>query len=111
MIYQETDGDEYDTFDFSTKLELEGLIFEQTCSACPEQYDVFDGENQIGYVRLRWGHLSASYPDVGGSYVYSAMIGDGGWTGMFTSVSERKEHLTKIALILKERHLEKHKEC
>lgn len=111
MIYQETDGDEYDTFEFSSNVLIEGLLFEQTCFACPEQYDVFLENEQIGYVRLRWGHLSASYPDVGGADVYSTVIGVDGWTGKFTNISERKEHLTKIAILLKEKHLEKHKEC
>ena len=32
---------------------IEGLKFVCTCGACPEQYDVFDGEEMAGYVRLR----------------------------------------------------------
>ena len=30
-----------------------------TCGACPEQYDVFDGDRQVGYLRLRHGHFRA----------------------------------------------------
>lgn len=26
---------------------------------CPEQYDVFDGETMVGYLRLRHGHFRA----------------------------------------------------
>lgn len=26
---------------------------------CPEQYDVFDGETRVGYLRLRHGHFRA----------------------------------------------------
>ena len=26
---------------------------------CPEQYDVFDGEKEVGYLRLRHGHFRA----------------------------------------------------
>ncbi len=31
----------------------------RTCYACPEQYDVFDGEVQVGYLRLRHGAFRA----------------------------------------------------
>lgn len=68
-----------------------------TCEGCPEQYDVFDKDgNQVGYVRLRWGGLTAQCPDVGGIYIYSTGIG-GGWTGCFQSDDQRMTHLTKIA--------------
>jgi ABC-type Fe3+ transport system substrate-binding protein len=50
----------------------------QTCGACPEQYDVFDGDEQVGYMRLRHGGFTVSYPDVMGETVYSASPeGDG----------------------------------
>ena len=78
------------TFDFK------GYHFVQTCSACPEQYDVFDENgNQVAYVRLRWGCLYAECPDVGGTEVYSAGIGND--AGCFRSESERKNHLRRIA--------------
>ena len=51
-----------------------------TCSACPEQYDVFDDDNgkQIGYLRLRHGYFRADVPDCGGDIVYEAHTrGDG----------------------------------
>lgn len=36
----------------------------QTCSACPEQYDVLDDDGfQIGYLRLRWGEFTVEVPD------------------------------------------------
>ena len=41
----------------------------QTCNACPEQYDVFEGEELIGYMRLRHGYFRAEYKD---KIVYSA---------------------------------------
>ncbi|MDB4286337.1 hypothetical protein N9933_03455 [bacterium] len=64
------------------------LKLEQTCGACPEQYDVFFEDENIGYLRLRHGYFSASYK---GKSVYSAnTIGD----GMFDT-SERKKHLKK----------------
>jgi len=32
---------------------------------CPEQYDVFDGEKQVGYLRLRHGDFSAEWTEEG----------------------------------------------
>lgn len=36
------------------------LHFEQTCFACPEQYDVYYGSRKVGYVRLRHGLFTVS---------------------------------------------------
>ncbi len=46
-----------------------GLRLELTCSACPEQYDVF---LKVGYLRLRHGKFSVDYPDCGGETIYEA---------------------------------------
>jgi hypothetical protein len=60
-----------------------------TCYACPESYDVFLEGTQIGYLRLRHGHFTAVYPDVGGVLVYQAdPVGD----GIFQD-SEREHYL------------------
>jgi hypothetical protein len=45
------------------------LRFVQTCSAAPEQYDVYWGEELVGYLRMRWGHFRVECPDVGGESV------------------------------------------
>ena len=77
-------------------MKLGNYEFKQTCSACPEQYDVFDKEGgQVSYVRLRWGSLYAACPDVDGTIVYSADIGND--NGCFRSDKERFYHLRKIA--------------
>ena len=77
---------------------VKGLEFKETCYASPEQYDVFrDNEEQVGYVRLRWGSLSCEYPDVGGELIYHADIDGCGWTGRFPSDEERMFHLNAIA--------------
>jgi len=79
-------------------MNINGLMCEKTCDCCPEQYDIINGRGQqVGYVRLRWGHLTCDYPDVGGEEIYSATIGDGAWTGCFTSEEERMHHLNAIA--------------
>jgi hypothetical protein len=50
----------------------------RTCDACPEQYDAFDGEKQVGYLRLRHGSFRVDCPDSGGETVYEATPkGDG----------------------------------
>ena len=68
---------------------LRELRLKQTCGACPEQYDVFDGEKLVGYLRVRHGHFQARYGGGGGPVVYEAFVhGD----GMFEN-SEREYHL------------------
>lgn len=75
----------------SMDCEINGYRLVCTCSVCPEQYDVYIGMEQVGYLRLRHGHFRADYPDVGGHEVYSAdTVGD----GCFDSAEERATHLT-----------------
>lgn len=89
-----------------TKLEqlrslmIDGLRLVCTCGACPEQYDVFDGDTQVGYLRLRHGSFRADVPDCGGKTVYAAHTqGD----GVFYD-DERMHYLTEaVAAIQKAR--------
>ena len=37
------------------------IVLEQTCECCPEQYWAKKGSHTIGYIRLRWGHLTCEY--------------------------------------------------
>ena len=69
------------------------LRFEMTCMACPEQYDVFDGDKLVGYVRLRYSNLNVQCPNAGGDTVYSAEIGESGWDGCFFDDAQREVHL------------------
>ena len=72
-------------------MKILGYDLEQTCSACPEQYDVYLDGKQVGYLRLRHGHFTAEVPDAGGEEVYeSKPDGD----GLFT-FEEREGELTK----------------
>ena len=48
------------------------LKFVQTCFACPEQYDAYDGDQMVAYLRLRHGRFTVECPDVGGTLVYKA---------------------------------------
>ena len=57
---------------------------------CPEQYDVFDGEKQVGYLRLRHGHFRADWREGETVTVYEAFPnGDGGFDD-----NEREKYLT-----------------
>lgn len=75
-----------------------GLRFHNTCQSTPEQYDIFDDTGQqVGYIRLRYGNLTAACPDIGGTIVYRRVIGDGEWTGEFPTDEQRQHHLKRIA--------------
>lgn len=76
----------------TTPKKLSEIELRQTCGACPEQYDAFMGEKQVGYLRLRHGFFSVDCPDVGGKQVFatSEVSGD----GMFTD-EERPGMLAK----------------
>ena len=41
------------------------IVLEQTCKCCPEQYWAYKGSHIIGYIRLRWGHLTCDYLPTG----------------------------------------------
>ena len=72
-------------------MQIKGYDLHLTCGACPEQYDVFKDDEQVGYLRLRHGYFYAEYPDVGGVEVYhSSPKGD----GVFYD-DERMTELTK----------------
>jgi|LakMenE18May11ns_1017448.scaffolds.fasta_scaffold9857460_1 hypothetical protein len=47
----------------------------QTCGACPEQYDVFLNDMEVGYLRLRHGYFRA---ECFGNTVYAAYPKDDG---------------------------------
>jgi hypothetical protein len=62
-------------------MKINGLTLVQTCIACPEQYDVFKGDKQVAYMRLRGGVFSVEVPDACGEEVLRACPKGGG--GMF----------------------------
>lgn len=80
---------------------IHGYRLDQTCSACPEQYDVYAGEELVAYFRLRHGSFYAAVPDVGGEVVYEANPkGD----GIFTR-DERVRYLTEAILAVQEYYI------
>jgi len=82
-------------------MNLRGLRFRQTCAQSPEQWDVFIGDDLVGYVRYRWGELTAEYPDVGGELVFEKTMERE--TGQLTA-EERGQSLPIIAGRLKRAH-------
>lgn len=68
-----------------------GLRIELTCAACPEQYEIFKGDKQVAYYRLRHGAFRVDIPDCGGNTIYEAESkGD----GIFDN-DERLVYMTK----------------
>lgn len=98
MNYQEIYGE------YAIPLVYRGVLFFQTCMACPEQYDAWYEDKQIGYVRLRRGGLRCDYPDVSGETIYTANISDDGFLGCFEDDEQRCFHLCQIAEKLKEKY-------
>ena len=82
------------------ELEIAGLKFVETCNRSPEQYDVYYQDRMIGYVRYRFGYLSAEYPDVGVESVFERELDQ--QTGQMTD-KERGRWLPKIAGRLRRR--------
>jgi hypothetical protein len=87
--------------DFSHAINVGGCFLVKTSSACPEQYDVYEGKAQIGYLRLRHGEFRADYPVCGGKTVYEAEPnGDGEFDD-----DERYKYLALAVEVLLKVHL------
>jgi hypothetical protein len=72
-------------------MNINGFKLIKTCSACPEQYDVFKDGVQVGYLRLRHGYFYASVPNCSDNVVYQAEPnGDGCF-----NLDEREFYLTE----------------
>jgi hypothetical protein len=72
------------------EIKILGCKLVLTCTACPEQYDVFLEGEEIGYLRLRHGIFSAHYPNSDGEEIYCVTTkGD----GCFYDNSERRREL------------------
>lgn len=46
-------------------MKSEQLVFEETCGVCPEAYKIMYEDQEVGYLRLRWGVLNL----IAGKYV------------------------------------------
>lgn len=82
---------------------IHGYRLERTCFACPEQYDVYAGDEIVAYLRLRHGSFRADVPDCGGDTVYTANPeGD----GIFED-DERQKFLTEAILAVQKYYLDR----
>lgn len=77
---------------------IDKYTFFRTCESCPEQYDVYYGANQVGYVRLRYGNLTVDYPDCRGKEILYHHFPDG-WKGEFDD-SERDWWMSRIVFVI-----------
>lgn len=81
------------------------LIFNRTCRAYPEQYDVYIGERYIAYVRLRSGRLTVcpigkdNEPEFDNYTIVKDWKNDP-LKGSFDSEEERQEYIGKIKEII-----------
>ncbi|OEO31480.1 hypothetical protein VW23_016060 [Devosia insulae DS-56] len=58
-----------------------GLVVTLTCRDAPEQYAITKGGVPCGYVRVRWGGMSVSYPEAGDEDLFRGSVdGFGGFT-------------------------------
>ena len=89
------------TGDLNDCAAVAGLRFRRTCHAFPEQYDATWGTEQVGYVRLRSGHLLAHAPGVSGETVLEHLF-DNDRKGVFESDEERERWVVKCAVALLE---------
>lgn len=81
---------------------VEGCKLIQTCPSNPEQYEVFWGDREIGYLRLRHGWFRADYPSCGGQTVYQAYPACGSACGGMFAENERSFFLKEaVRAILK----------
>lgn len=51
---------------------IRGLRLKLTSSSFPEQYDVYLGDEQVAYFRLRHGIFRVDIPECGGETIYHA---------------------------------------
>lgn len=80
---------------------IHGYELKRTCYACPEQYDVYAGDEMVAYFRLRHGTFRVDVPDCGGDTIYEASPrGD----GIFDN-DERVRYLTEAILAVQEYYL------
>lgn len=72
--------------------ELRRIQLKQLSSACPEAYDAFFEDKQVGYLRLRHGCFSVHCPDSEGECVYD---GSPNGDGIFDDEEERRIFLQR----------------
>lgn len=78
---------------------INDLTFNCTCEACPEQYDVYDSDNErIAYIRLRHGFLTCECT-ICNKQLYAEDLSNLGINGIF-GYKWRDRYLHKLAEII-----------
>jgi hypothetical protein len=72
------------------------IVLEQTCCACPEQYDAKLDGALVGYLRLRHGRFRVDYPECGETTV---LVGYPKGDGIFED-DERDRWLAKAKVAI-----------
>lgn len=75
--------------------ELNEFDVSMLCGGCPEQYEIYRKGKQVLYVRLRYGGLSAWYPDESGESIYQHRFSDN-YKGVFVDSEERNRYFNEI---------------
>jgi hypothetical protein len=78
---------------------IDGLELRLTCPSHPEQYDVYKGEEQVAYFRLRHGWFRVDVPECGGETIYEA---EPNGDGLFDA-DERERYLAEAVTAVKSR--------
>ena len=71
----------------------EGLTYERTTWAMPEQYLVKLGSLDVAYLRLRWSNFTVQCPDLDGELVLAEIVEEEAYTGRFWSPETRTHWL------------------
>jgi hypothetical protein len=68
---------------------------EQTCIACPEQYNIFDNDyHYLGYIRLRHGRLT--FVDTQNNNQFTKLFYRDPYKGSFNTEAEKYRYLFYI---------------
>lgn len=73
---------------------LKVISINQTCSACPSQWDAVLEDGREVYIRYRWGRLSIRCPGVDGEEIFGAVLADD--LDGCLEYSELKEHAKEV---------------
>jgi hypothetical protein len=81
------------------QLEAAGLTMECTCTAVPEQYELFKEGSPAGHIRVRWSRFTVDYPEAAEERLYDGVV-DG--FGAFSD-REREECLSMAISLITQR--------
>ena len=81
------------TVNVGESINMGKLNFICSGTACPEEYDVFVGDDVVSYVNIRWGRILVKDPSLNETWLESPLLND-------IDDSNRKEILTIAAIAI-----------